>query len=202
LKKFQIGYIPATIDYFLNDRIIFPIYDASMNLVAISTRAISEKTDLPVYWHEMYEKSWYLYGLPYAKEAMRKTGEVLVVEGNIDVVQIHNHDLENCVGLLCTKLGDAQLATIYRYCDKIRLLLDYDVMNPGDPPAKVLAGQKGVESILKNYGKAALHHWKEDGAKHKIYPSFFPASNKKMDPDEFVRKNGIEELRKLVFVEH
>lgn len=202
LKTFQIGYIPSYIDHFLRGRIILPVYDSSMNLISISSRRLFKEDDtgLPVYWHEAYEKSWYLYGLPYAKEAMRKSGSVVVCEGQVDVLQLHNHGLSNVVGLCSTKLSDTQLALIYRYCDKIYLLLDHDVFNPGDRPDKILAGQKGTNVIVKNYGRPASVARKSDG-RHKINPVFFPDSclNGKMDPDEFVKKYGIDLLKKTIF---
>lgn len=201
LKTFQVGYMPSFVNHFLNDRVILPIYDASMNLIALSSRRIrDDDTRLPVYWHEPYEKSWYLYGTPYAKESMRKEGFVIISEGQIDVLQMHNHGLTNVVGLCSTKLSSSQLATIYRYCNKIYLLLDHD-----DESKQVLAGQNGVDIILKNFNKPVIHDHRRCHDENlctcsKIIPVYFPKqySNGKIDPDEFIKRHGIDLLKQVI----
>ena len=69
-KQFQLGFMPSFVPHMLNNRIIFPIIDSSNNLVSLSSRFIGDQSDtsLPVYWHEAYEKSFYLYGVNIAKK--------------------------------------------------------------------------------------------------------------------------------------
>lgn len=89
IKKFRLGYIPNGANHQLHGRVIMPLYDASNNLIAVTSRLTRQpKTDdfLPVYWHESYEKSFYLYGLNIAKTVMREWGFGIIVEGQFDTM--------------------------------------------------------------------------------------------------------------------
>ncbi len=115
IKKFQIGYVPENANHQLANRIVFPIFSSRSSVVALSSRWISKKNPfLPIYWHEHYNKSFYLYGLYLAKQRIRETGFCVVVEGNLDVLQCHDKGLTNVVGLLGTSLSDVQLALLLR----------------------------------------------------------------------------------------
>ena len=73
LRAFRVGYIPAQDDHQLRGRIILPLFDQSKHLVVVSSRMIDDSANpLPVYWHESYEKSFFLYGAPNAIPYMRK----------------------------------------------------------------------------------------------------------------------------------
>jgi DNA primase len=171
IKLFGLGYIPDYVMHQLAGRIIFPLYDASSNLIVLTSRYIgTEQSSLPVYWHEQYEKSWYLYGCNIAKKSMREKGYILLVEGQCDVLQLHNHGITNVVGLCGTAMSTVQLATMLRYCDEIIVLLDTDENK---------AGQKAVGKIL-----LAAHGQKIDAVS-------LPMG---MDPDDVVKKYGTEKL--------
>jgi DNA primase len=175
IKRFRLGYIPHSVHHQLAGRIIFPLYDPSDNLICISSRDIGiKKTNLPVYWHESYEKSWYLYGIKQAKETILEWRFAIVVEGQIDVLQLHNHDMRNAVGLCGTKLSDMQIAMIHRYCKEIVILLDED---------ENLSGQKGIKKII------------DDNQGYKIISASFGENT---DPDKFIRDKGISVLKKIV----
>lgn len=177
IKKFKLGFIPENVDHKLAGRIIFPIEDASGNCVALSSRLITlPQNDLPVYWHEKYEKSFYLYGLSYCKEVLRKKGFVIICEGQIDVMQCHNHGIDNAVGLCGNKLSPIQIATIYRYCNEIILLLDKDINK---------AGQKALDRVLEEFG----------AKRQEKYPIFrnkisFIRFKEHTDPDSYLVKYG------------
>ena len=59
VRAFGLGYLPSDLKHQLAGRIVFPFYDASGNLVVVSSRLISGDSELPVYWHESYEKSFF-----------------------------------------------------------------------------------------------------------------------------------------------
>lgn len=188
IRTFGLGYIPQGINHQLAGRIIFPIYDASNNLIAISSRRINESnTVLPVYWHESYEKSFYLYGLQHAKKSIMRWKFGTVCEGQFDVLQLHNHGMTNAVGLCSTNMSETQISMIFRYCNEVVLLLDKDAN---------MSGQKGTSKALKmfnntqNYSPRTLVK-----LGYKITSASF---NENTDPDEFVRKHGISALKQII----
>lgn len=185
IRKFKLGFLPPDLRHMLAGRIIFPIEDASGHIVSISTRLIdSTKKNLPVYWHERYEKSFYLYGLFYSKEWLRNWGFAVVAEGQFDVLQLHNHGILNAVGLCGNKMSFMQLSLIYRYCDEVIMLLDKDENR---------AGQKGVERALRDFGKR--RNERLPIFRDKITSVDFDDN---LDPDEFLIKHGAIPLRKLI----
>lgn len=201
-KEFQLGYIPIFVKHQLRGRIILPLFDPSRNLVAISSRAIykSEKSTLPIYWHESYQKPFYLYGIENATKALRKTRFAIVVEGQFDVLQLHNHNIRNAVGLCGNKMSEVQISVINRYCKEIVLLLDSD---------KNQSGQRGAEKILAESRfemRMSLHETSKFPVPWHQQSSFFSAQRdiasvtlpENADPDEFVRKYGAMELRKII----
>lgn len=184
-KEFGLGFMPSNISHMLRNRIIFPIYDASDNLICLSSRSI-DKTydDLPVYWHETYEKSFYLYGLNIAKEHIRNHDYVIVVEGQFDVLQMHKHGFKNTVGIFSTNIGKIQLASIYRYTENIILLLDTDKNN---------SGKKGIDKAFENLFSLSTYHipqYKDNVT----YIQF----DENLDPDEFLMKYGRNPLEKII----
>lgn len=181
IRKFQLGYIPEESGHQLLKRIIFPIYDASNNLIALSSRSIdSENNFLPSYWHEAYNKMFHLYGIHLAKEWMLKWKFSIIVEGQIDVLQLYNSGFKNVTGLCCSNMSGIQLSLILRYCDQIVLLLDNDLNG---------TGQKATKKILDTYS----NHFGPYGVR--IAPVYF---NEFIDPDSHICKYGIDGLSKKI----
>lgn len=198
IKAYGLGYIPAHAPNQLAGRVIFPLYDPSGNLIVLVSRNVNGNDYLPVYWHEHYKKSHFLYGLNVAKEAMRKWKFVVVVEGQVDVLQLNNHGVDNVIGLGCTKLSGVQLAVIHRYCDRIILLLDSDI----DKEGKEGAGQVGTSKILETTHirqKSRLDSFGEVESgfdpKYKIASVTLPLGK---DPDIYILENGMGNLKKLI----
>lgn len=196
IRDFGLGYIPGYVKHQLAGRIIFPIFDPSNNLVAISSRRVDESNDLlPVYWHEAYEKGFYLYGIHLAKEWMRRWRFSLICEGQFDILQLHNHGMKNAVGLLGTVFSDTQLAMIWRYCDELIFAFDADVNQSGQKAAErlfrwinSLSGVKPSEMTEVQKTKSnALHYFS-----HKVGLVEFEGYT---DPDEYIREHGISALK-------
>lgn len=189
VKRFSLGFLPFDYDHQLAGRIILPIYDASGHLIAISSREIIKgKSDLPTYWHENFEKSFYLYGLHLAKETIRKWKHVICCEGQIDAIQLHAHGMTNAVALCGTNFHKMQLAMIYRYCSEIVLLLDKD---------ENLSGEKGVEKILKTLNNVESSECPTYNIKVGV-ARFDNNIEGKMDADSFIRKFGITSLKDII----
>ncbi len=203
IKKFYLGYIPIFVKHQLRGRIILPLFDPSRNLVAISSREVfkSEKNFLPVYWHESYQKPFYLYGIENAYKEFRRVRFAIVVEGQFDVIQLHNHGIRNAVGLCGNKMSDVQVSVINRYCQEIILLLDRDENQSGQHGAAKIVAEAAFEMRLSLDGEkmkfpVPWHQQKNFSTAHrKILPVILPENS---DPDEFVQKYGARELRKII----
>jgi len=203
IKDFQLGYIPDFVKHQLRGRVIFPIFDPSKNLVAVSSREIfkSEKHFLPIYWHESYQKPFYLYGIENAFKNFRKAKFAIVVEGQFDVLQLHNHGIHNVVGLSGNKMSEVQISVINRYCQEIVLLLDKDENQSGQHGADKIVAESVFELQTSLDGEKMNFPvpWQQQRdfltSRRKILSVTLPENS---DPDEFVRKNGVMELRKII----
>ncbi len=116
-----------TYDRFRN-RLIFPIFDHQGNPVALSGRIIGEGE--PKYLNSpdspAYNKSLILYGLNWAKDAVKKEDLAIFVEGYMDVITAHQAGTENVVATCGTALTPQQLKLISRFTKKIAFAFDQD----------------------------------------------------------------------------
>jgi DNA primase len=112
------------------DRVIFPITDARGRVIAFGGRLLTAREGAPKYLNSpetpVYEKGRHLYGLSWAKNAIRREGTVLVVEGYMDYVSLAAREIEHVVAGLGTALTAEQAALIARYSQQALLLYDSD----------------------------------------------------------------------------
>ncbi len=125
-------------DRFRN-RVVFPIRDALGRLLGFAGRVLGD--GLPKYLNtpetELFKKSEILYGLDRARGAIRASGEVIVVEGYMDVIALHQAGFENAVAALGATLTGEQAEALARL-DARRVLLAFDADEAGQ--RAVLAG--------------------------------------------------------------
>ena len=99
-------------------RLIFPIQSPSGRVVGFGGRALSDE-DQPKYLNSpespIYRKSQVLYGLYQARDAIRQNGRVLVVEGYMDLLGLHQHGIDGVVALCGTALTRNQAGLLARY---------------------------------------------------------------------------------------
>ena len=152
IKKFDVGFCPVYTSYhfdLLAGRVIVPIYDVYGNQVAFAGRKLESygsevnkcyqsrtsklvglnkflKWKTSKWINTPYKKADHLYNLNNAKEYIYKLGFCVIVEGYYDVMRLHQLGFKNVVALCGTSLTDRQCELIYRYCDKILLMLDGD----------------------------------------------------------------------------
>ena len=169
------GYCPPETDHELRGRIITPIYNVSGELVALSTRHLDKDHNLR-FWHESFDKGYYLYGLYNAKDAIRKYNKVTIVEGEFDVASFHSFGFNMTVGCCGSAFTLFQIALLSRYCTDFYLLFDGDT-----------AGKKSIHRALDMYKKNGL-----EGYGLNFIPVFLPD---KMDPDEFLLQNGVDGMK-------
>jgi DNA primase len=127
-------------------RVLFPIHDSQGRAVGLGGRVLPElATDETAKYLNspetpLFSKSNLLYGLNAARDAIRKTGTALVVEGYTDCITAHQFGFENTVAVLGTALGAGHLQLLRRYADRIRVVLVLD----GDQ-----AGRRRAEEVLE-----------------------------------------------------
>jgi DNA primase len=130
---------------FSTHQVIIPIYNQYQDPVALMGRSMfsSEKLKelrLPKYINSSYKKSNNLYGLNLAKDVIRERNEVILVEGNFDVITAFQHGLKNVVCTSKASVSKMQLSLAARYSKNIRILFDNDN-----------AGQEGTKRALDQY---------------------------------------------------
>jgi len=163
-------------------RVTFPIADASGRVAAFGGRilpALAEGDDPPPKYlnsaeSPIFHKGRVLYGLSLARDAIRRTERVLVVEGYLDVVALAQFGIEEVVAPLGTALTADQLRVLRRFTDRVIACFDGDA-----------AGERAASRSFSTFAEAGL--WG-----HGI---FLPTGD---DPDSFVRTQGPDRLRDLV----
>lgn len=161
-------------DRFVN-RLMFPIIDVRGNVVAFSGRRLNE-ADKAKYVNSadtlVYKKGREIFALNYARKTATDT--LILCEGNIDVVMLHQAGFTNAVAALGTALTQEQAQVLSRYASEILLCYDSDE-----------AGQKAVQKALGIFANTTL--------RTKVI-------NMKggKDPDEIIKKYGPERFRMLI----
>lgn len=127
-------------------RAIFPLRDHIGRVVGFSGRqlVIDKKSGKYINSPQclLYDKSKLLYGLFESKDSIRNRGEVILVEGQLDVISLHKVGIENVVASSGTALTEYQIELMSRYAKKIYFIYDSD-------EAGIKAASKGVDIALK-----------------------------------------------------
>lgn len=127
------------------ERIVFPINDVAGKVIGFGGRIIKKDTKAPKYLNSpetlVYEKRKVLYGLFQNKQEIRKRNEVILVEGYMDVISLHQVGLNYAIAASGTAFTTEQARLIKRFCENVILLFDGDV-------AGVNAAIKHIETLL------------------------------------------------------
>lgn len=154
-------------DYFRN-RIIFPITNRSGRIIGYTGRDFSGSPDAPKYFNTretgIYSKGKSLYGFNMAHRWIREKKYVHLVEGNPDVIRLHEIGKLNTVGTCGTSLTKDQIAEMKKYCDSVTLIGDSD---------------KAGEVAVMRSGKMIV----EAGMYCNVIP--LPKGDEKYDPDNY-----------------
>ncbi|HMO38235.1 MAG TPA: DNA primase [Saprospiraceae bacterium] len=131
---------------FFRDRVMFTIHNLSGKEVAFAGRILNKDAKAPKYINspetDIYNKSKTLYGLFFAKKAIRDADECILVEGYTDVISLHQSGIENVVASSGTSLTVEQIRLIKRYTPQVKVLYDGDV-------AGVKAALRGLDLLLE-----------------------------------------------------
>lgn len=160
------------------NRIIFPIHNQSGKVLGFGARIIKSNDKAPKYINtpenEIYVKSKILYGSYFARLAIDKADECLLVEGYTDVISLHQAGIENVVASGGTSLTIEQLRLIKKYTNNLTIIYDGD-------SAGIKAALRGLDLALEE----SLH------VKLVLIPD-------KEDPDSYVNKIGAESFKQFV----
>ncbi|HEU5187129.1 MAG TPA: DNA primase, partial [Candidatus Saccharimonadales bacterium] len=111
-------------------RMMVPLMDPQGRVVGFTARILTDDPNAPKYINTpqtlLYDKGRHVFGLHLAKEAIRKSGFVVVVEGNLDVVSPHQAGFANVVATAGTALTEHHLRALSRFTNDVRLAFDAD----------------------------------------------------------------------------
>ena len=140
-------------------RMMIPFLDANTGEVIGFTGRIIEKGE-PKYLNtpetRLFNKGRFIFGLSQAKEAIRKSNFVVIVEGNMDVISSHQAGVKEAVATSGTAMTENHLKILSRLTTDIRLAYDGDEAGvKAAERAIMLAGKIGISlSVISDYGKA------------------------------------------------
>ena len=128
------------------DRVIFPIFTVSGKAVAFAGRVLKKKDNVGKYVNSpdsiIYSKTNELYGLFQAKQSISRLNMCYLVEGQMDVISMHQSGIENVVASGGTALTIPQIRAIKRFTSNITVLYDGD-------SAGIHAAERGIDMFLK-----------------------------------------------------
>lgn len=165
-----------TFDFFVN-RAMFPFIDLAGHIVGFGGRALSDE-DKRKYLNSKdtlcYSKNRFLFSMNFAKNQSVKDKQILLCEGNLDVISLNQAGFENAVASCGTALTPEQAKIISNYAEQVIICYDSDG-----------AGQKATSRAIPILSEAGLKTTviKMTGAK---------------DPDEYIQKFGADHFRNLL----
>lgn len=159
-------------------RVMFPIFSISGRVLGFSGRVLSKEKQAAKYVNspdsEIYNKSQILYGLYQAKNAISRANKCYLVEGNVDVVSMHQSGVCNTVASCGTSLTMDQIRLIKRYTPNVTVLYDGD--------------SAGIKAALR-----AVNLLFEEGMHVRVV--LFPDGE---DPDSYAQKYGSTQLQEYL----
>jgi len=154
-------------------RLMFPVFNESGKVIAFGGRRMfDEVTDEAKYINspetKIYNKSKTLYGLNFAKNKIKDTGYVILVEGYMDLISLFQNGIENVVASSGTSLTTLHCKIISRYTKEVVIVYDSDLAGQN-------ASRRAIELIIEN------------GMNVSIIP--LPRGD---DPDTYIKKHGTD----------
>ncbi len=160
-------------DYF-RGRLMFPIHNPSGKVIGFGGRAL-RPDDQPKYLNSretpLYRKSYVLYNLHRAKDAIRKQDYAVLVEGYMDVIGVYSAGVHNVVASCGTSLTNTQVRVLKGHSERIVVNFDPDT-------AGANATEKSLQLLLDENLRVRVLELGGD-----------------LDPDEYVKASGAEAYR-------
>ena len=163
------------------DRVAYALTSPMGEVIGFGGRILEAKEDQPKYKNSpetpVYKKGENLFGLHAAKHAIRKSGRALMVEGNFDVMTLHQCGVDYTVAPQGTAITREQVALLQRFAKEVVLMLD------ADP-----AGRAATIKVIRLFIDAEL--------KCRV-AQLRSRDGKKVDPDDLAR-NDLPRLQKMI----
>ncbi len=165
-----------TYDFFKN-RVMFPFFDLRGNVIAFGGRTL-DPDDSRKYLNSretiVFKKNRTLFSLNFAKESASKKKQLLLCEGNMDVISMNQAGFENTVATCGTAITSEHARLMSQYCKEVVICYDSDE-----------AGQKASKKAIDLLSEVGLNTRiiKMEGAK---------------DPDEYIKKFGATRFKLLI----
>ncbi|WP_027000109.1 DNA primase [Eisenibacter elegans] len=160
------------------ERVMFPIHNLAGKVIAFGARLLTKEAKQAKYLNSpetpIYHKGQVLYGLYFAKKAIRELNECLLVEGYTDVISLHQAGIKHVVSSSGTALTVEQIRLIGRFTPNVTVVYDGDA-------AGIKAALRGLDLIL------------EQGLNVKV--AVLPDGQ---DPDSYVQAVGEEAFRQYL----
>lgn len=165
-------------DYFY-DRVMFPIFDRKKRVIAFSGRML-EKGE-PKYLNspetDLFHKGEQLFGLAFATDTIRRKNEAIVVEGNMDVISLHQHGWTQVVAPLGTAFTENQLQILWHMCDEPIMCFDGD--------------SAGQHAMIRALNRALPLLVSGKSLKFAVLPQG-------MDPDDMMRQKSDDSWKNII----
>ncbi len=139
-------------------RMMVPFIDTTGNVIGFTARVLDKSE--PKYLNTpetlLFNKGRFIFGFYQAKEAIRKNGFVVIVEGNMDVISSHQAGVREAVATSGTAMTEMHLKALSKLTDDIRLAYDGDEAGvKATERAIKMAGDMGIKlSVISDYGGA------------------------------------------------
>lgn len=163
---------------FFRDRVMLPVIDRQKRVIGFGGRLLDPDAKDRKYVNSpdspLFHKKEQLYGLHAAIDAIRRSGVAIVVEGNFDVLSLHEAGIEEAVAPMGTALTEEQIGILGRIAKTVVVVFDGDA-----------AGQRAAQKAVPLFVEADV-----DGRVARM-----PTG---VDPDDFVKTEGAAAFRRLV----
>ncbi|MCQ2145257.1 MAG: DNA primase, partial [Bacteroidales bacterium] len=161
-----------------HERVTFPLHSVSGRVLGFSSRTLRSDKTVAKYVNspqtDIYDKSKFLYGIWFAKQQIAKEDSCILVEGNLDMISMHQLGLTNVVASCGTSLTVDQIRLIKRFTSNVTIIYDGDA-------AGIHAALRGIGLVLK------------EGLNVKVV--LLPDG---MDPDDFTKTHTLEQVRQFI----
>jgi DNA primase len=163
---------------FFRDRVMLPVIDRQKRVIGFGGRLLDPEAKDRKYVNSpdspLFHKKEQLYGLHAAIEAIRRSGKAVVVEGNFDVMSLHEAGIDTAVAPMGTALTEEQVAMLGRIARTVVVVFDGDT-----------AGQRAAGKAIPLFVDADV-----DGYIARMPPG--------VDPDDFVKSQGPGAFQRVV----
>ncbi|TYP95517.1 DNA primase [Fodinibius salinus] len=192
-------------------RLMFPIFNPSGKVIAYAGRVLGEEKAAKYInspQTKVYDKSSVLYGINFAKNEIRKTDEVILVEGYTDVISLQQKGIDNVAASSGTSLTPRQMKLLHRYGDTITMIYDSDsagqrAMKRGinialregmDVNLLELPKGEDPDSFVRQFGKDSFLEMKKEESENFLTYQIHKAKEEGRWENPAEKKNVISEI--------